>query len=43
MVQGQLLAQTHLVLAQRGDPASDRGPMLADGEVDATPLMHNTG
>ena len=35
MVQGELLAQAHLVLAQRGDASSDSGHMLADAQVEA--------
>src|SRR5713101_5139730 len=35
MVQDELLAQALLALAQRADPSSDRGHMLADGQVEA--------
>ena len=34
VIQGQLLPQPVFALAQRADPAPDRGHMLADGEVD---------
>src|SRR5215510_2976952 len=34
MIYGQLLPQTVLALAQRADPSSDRGHMLAEAEVE---------
>jgi hypothetical protein len=35
MMQGQLLPQALLALAERADSPSNRGHMLADGQVDA--------
>ncbi len=35
MIEGQLLPQAGLALAQRADPSPDRGHMLTDGEVEA--------
>src|SRR2546430_13865811 len=35
MIQGELLAYAVLAFAERTDPSSDRGHMLADAQVDA--------
>ena len=35
MIQGELLLQAVLAFAERADPSSNRGHMLADGQVEA--------